>query len=84
MGDVKNGHGSHVAGIVLGNSLNPSGTTYNGMAKGAKLAFFDIGDTFNELYVPDDLAKWLYPTSYSGNLHVIFMFILNDSSGKDS
>ena len=58
---------SHTPLTFLPTHALNTGATYNGMAKGAKLAFFDIGDIHNELYVPDDLAKYLYPTSYSGN-----------------
>jgi len=64
-GDYSGGHGSHVSGTVAGASVDKNGATYNGMAVGAKLAFFDIGSLKEELYVPDDLAKWLFPSAYS-------------------
>lgn len=64
-GDYSGGHGSHVSGTVAGHSLGSDGSSYNGMASGAKLAFFDIGSVDSELFVPDDLAKWLFPSAYT-------------------
>jgi hypothetical protein len=64
-GDYSGGHGSHVSGTVAGHSLGSEGGAYNGMAAGAKLAFFDIGSVDSELFVPDDLAKWLFPSAYT-------------------
>ena len=43
--DSERGHGSHVSGIIAGNSLckNCSGSLYNGIAPEAKLFFVDAG-----------------------------------------
>ena len=62
-GDTRAGHGSHVAGTVAGYSLG-SGNQYKGMASGAKLAFFDIGATNQDLIVPSDLSTYLFPSAY--------------------
>lgn len=70
-GDLPDGHGSHVAGSVAGNCIgNPDKADmkdFNGMAPGAKIAFFDImDDTTDKLYVPSDLAKVMFRSAYSG------------------
>merc|ERR1712000_512233 len=51
------GHGTHVCGSAAGNYVNeegesdmPTASAYNGMAYDAKLAFFDIGDSDENLY----------------------------------
>ncbi|GMH68510.1 hypothetical protein TL16_g04950 [Triparma laevis f. inornata] len=61
--DDENGHGTHVVGSVLGHrSTTGSDTTStawndeNGMAKDAKVAFYDIGQTGGGLNTPWDLA----------------------------
>ncbi|OHT08238.1 Clan SB, family S8 [Tritrichomonas foetus] len=43
--DVRNGHGTHVSGIALGEALDKDSgiALYNGVAPKAKLFFFDIG-----------------------------------------
>ena len=68
-GDIPDGHGSHVAGSVAGACIDPSYpdmAQYDGMAKGAKIAFFDImDDTTTHLYVPSDLAKSMFRPSYT-------------------
>ncbi|GMH92511.1 hypothetical protein TrST_g7240 [Triparma strigata] len=61
--DDENGHGTHVVGSVLGHrSTTGSDATStawndeNGMAKDAKVAFYDIGQTGGGLNTPWDLA----------------------------
>lgn len=61
--------GSHVSGIVAGSCLDADKQQmkdYNGMASGAKLAFFDIGATDETLYVPEDLAEIFKTTHRAG------------------
>lgn len=68
-GDYSNGHGTHVAGTLLGYcSLNDPDYSadrnyYMGMAPGAKVAFFDIGmnNAQQELVLPLDLGAELFP-----------------------
>ncbi len=74
VGDVINGHGTHVAGSVAGSStLSTASTTnqytfssaYNGAAPGAKIAFDDISIDGNSLEgLPDDVNTGLFPVSY--------------------
>eukprot|EP00566_Odontella_aurita_P002988 CAMPEP_0113533400 /NCGR_PEP_ID=MMETSP0015_2-20120614/4586_1 /TAXON_ID=2838 /ORGANISM="Odontella" /LENGTH=1015 /DNA_ID=CAMNT_0000432453 /DNA_START=81 /DNA_END=3125 /DNA_ORIENTATION=+ /assembly_acc=CAM_ASM_000160 len=53
--DVQYGHGTHVAGILIGrravDGINESTGAVDGVARGAKLAFFDIGDSEGEIWV---------------------------------
>jgi PGF-pre-PGF domain-containing protein len=50
------GHGTHVAGSVLGNG-SLSGGQYSGMAPEAELVFQSVGDSSRTLYLPDDLSE---------------------------
>ena len=57
-GDWMYGHGTHVTGSVAGASIDPEDpeSLYNGMATGAKIAFFDmsIDDGTYSAKIPDD------------------------------
>ena len=70
-GDVKGGHGTHTAGILIGNCDNVTSpyNVYNGIAPGAKLAFFDLGKTSSEnlqlLVTPDDISD-IFPPAHDG------------------
>ncbi len=57
-GDYVSGHGTHVAGTLLGNCYDTSSSKkeYNGIAMNAKLAFFDIGSLDGSLIIPDDIT----------------------------
>ena len=65
-------HGTHVSGSVAGKS--PMGGTlgdYDGMAKDAKLAFFDIGVAGAAgLRVPNDLARNMFPLAYTAGARI--------------
>jgi hypothetical protein len=50
--EYPNGHGTHVCGMVSGTPPTPSPT--DGMARGAKIAFLDIGEPNGELVWPPD------------------------------
>ena len=50
------GHGTHVAGSVLGNGSLSNGQ-YSGMAPEAELVFQSVGDGSRYLYLPDDLSE---------------------------
>lgn len=54
------GHGTHVAGSVLGNG-SLSGGNYSGMAPEAQLIFQAVGNDSNYLYLPGDLNEVFQP-----------------------
>ncbi len=54
------GHGTHVAGSVLGNGSLSSGK-YSGMAPEAKLVFQAVGDESHYLYLPENLSDIFQP-----------------------
>lgn len=55
----QSGHGTHVAGSVLGNGVL-SGGQYSGMAPEAELVFQAAGDGTAYLTLPDDLSEMFY------------------------
>lgn len=62
-GDYLAGHGTHTAGILVANC---EGKDNNGIASGAKLAFFDIGVSQSkggDLVTPDDISQ-IFPSSH--------------------
>ncbi|QDZ18647.1 subtilisin-like serine protease [Chloropicon primus] len=67
-GDCKDssGHGTHVAGTLLGESTSGTfASKYNGVAPKSRVAFTDIGKTaFNTLSAPS-LSEDLFPASYA-------------------
>jgi hypothetical protein len=45
---------------------------YSGIAKAAKIAFFDIGDALNRLFVPSNLSlKMLLPGTFTRIQHAV-------------
>lgn len=69
-GDWDSGHGSHTSGTLAGECYDTksSMTSYNGMAAGAKLAFFDIGQReVGKLDVPFDMAIIFRPAYAAGS-----------------
>ena len=64
----RDGHGSHVAGTLAGQCSASHYVDYRGIASNAKIAFFDIGinDHDEDLSIPYDLSKYLYPPAYAG------------------
>jgi hypothetical protein len=77
--DAARGHGTHVAGTLVGKSIlgsgnnNPSNINPNqwqGVANGAKIAFFDagLGSTLS-LAVPS-LYKIVFPLGYNAGARV--------------
>ncbi|EKX33764.1 hypothetical protein GUITHDRAFT_90664, partial [Guillardia theta CCMP2712] len=72
VGDTSYGHGTHVVGSILGNSLSSDYTvSYNGGAPEAKLSFDDISSDGSSLWLPDDLNTDLFPHAFAvgANLH---------------
>ncbi len=59
----QNGHGTHVAGSVLGNGAL-SERLYSGMAPEARLVFQAAGDSTGSLYVPADMNNDLFKPAY--------------------
>ncbi len=69
--DYRGGHGSHVVGSLLGDALYPSdyntqasAAKYNGMAPGAKVAFFDYHSAAKGFAVPDNMYDGYYRPAY--------------------
>ncbi|MFP4142626.1 MAG: S8 family serine peptidase [Thermoplasmata archaeon] len=65
--NAESGHGTHVCGSVAGND-DPNGdpSTNDGMAKQAKLSFFDIGDSSDNLDIPSDYSEIFSPAYDDG------------------
>ena len=59
----QNGHGTHVAGSVLGNGAL-SERLYSGMAPEARLVFQAAGDSTGNLYLPTDMNNDLFKPAY--------------------
>eukprot|EP00624_Nannochloropsis_granulata_P000737 evm.model.NODE_12910_length_10155_cov_26.200590.2 len=70
--DVIDGHGTHVAGSAVGESVDPNFEydTYKGAAPGAKLAFFDVGFDTGSLSVPANFATRLFPPAYKAGARI--------------
>ena len=69
-GDYYNGHGTHVVGTLAGydvekDSDTASGSNMNkGMAPNAKIAFYDILNTNQEVIIPYDLSNDMFAVAY--------------------
>ncbi len=68
-GDIPNGHGTHVVGTLVGACNDPqfNMVDYNGIARGAKVAFYDLtnsGIGGGGLTVPSNLNLRLFPPAY--------------------
>ena len=70
------GHGTHVAGSVLGNGSAWSNGLFKGQAPGAELVMQSIADAGNGVVLPDDLND-LFAQSYAAGARV-----QNDSWGE--
>jgi subtilisin family serine protease len=57
------GHGTHVVGSIVGRS-DAAGAVHDGQARGAKIAFTDIGREDGALVVADDMGGGLYQHAY--------------------
>eukprot|EP00191_Tetraselmis_sp_GSL018_P024176 CAMPEP_0177623490 /NCGR_PEP_ID=MMETSP0419_2-20121207/28931_1 /TAXON_ID=582737 /ORGANISM="Tetraselmis sp., Strain GSL018" /LENGTH=1602 /DNA_ID=CAMNT_0019124047 /DNA_START=163 /DNA_END=4968 /DNA_ORIENTATION=- len=78
-----NGHGTHVATSILGNTMDDDWDDYNGMAPGAKLAFTDLGVTGSDsgggIGVPGNLRRDYFPYGWDAGAR-----IFSESWGSDS
>ena len=62
------GHGTHVAGSSVGSNYDRSDNEYDGMAIGAKAAFFDIGSySTDALYAPPNFDDMFNPGVNAGS-----------------
>eukprot|EP00605_Chrysophyceae_sp_TOSAG23-4_P002672 GSChrysophyteH1.ASY1.ANO1.2948.1 assembled CDS len=82
--DDAGGHGTHVAGTVAGASTIDYGDfiKYNGMAKNAKISFFDIGDTSKgdgAIQLPGNIGNDMFKLQYGAGAR-----IFSNSWGSES
>ncbi len=71
VGDVFEGHGTHVSASAAGSAAAQPAAEYSGMAPEAKLAFDDISRDGEMLYVPNDLNTGLFPHSYAAGARYV-------------
>ncbi len=60
------GHGTHTSGSIAGNDEPFGSSTHDGMAKNAKLSFYDIGGSGDSLEIPSDYADIFNPAYSDG------------------
>jgi subtilisin family serine protease len=78
--DMESGHGTHVAGSVLGNGAR-SGGTIRGMAPNARLAFQAVEQYLNvKPAYQGDLPDGYYLVGIPGNLNTLFQQTYNDGA----
>ncbi|EKX54358.1 hypothetical protein GUITHDRAFT_63496, partial [Guillardia theta CCMP2712] len=76
VGDVVEGHGTHVCGIVSGNANGQADSQFlaaeSGVAPDAKVVFQDAGDSSASGYlnIPADLELGVYSLARGGGAHV--------------
>ena len=79
------GHGTHVAGTVLGYPVDyPDYLKYQGMAPGARLAFLDVGvlpQERNDTEPPDDLLVFPPEADYFNIAYGVGARVHSDSWG---
>lgn len=69
--DAVAGHGTHVAGTLVGDSVNAHFARANGVAPGAKVAFYDIQKK-NQAYLNmPGIASSMFPTLHSAGARVM-------------
>lgn len=65
--EEKNGHGTHVAGTVAGSRSDGNAGYADGVAKEAKIAFFDMEDPSNGYMLsPEDVGDFFGPGQLAG------------------
>ena len=72
------GHGTHVAGTLVGNpykSRDTMAVANRGMAPEARLAFLDLGrnsgtNTSDSIYTPQELSTYYYPITYDKGVRI--------------
>ena len=70
--DDTSSHGTHVAGSICGSSVKDYGDfeKFNGVAKNAKIAFFDISNGGASLTLPSNVQSGMYDIQYSAGARV--------------
>ncbi len=69
--DFEGGHGTHVVGTIVGNSIFDEFSQANGLAPAARVAFFDIMATNSQFLSIPDTYTYLYPTLYNAGARVL-------------
>jgi hypothetical protein len=69
--DTEAGHGSHVVGTIIGNSIFDDFVGGNGIAPAAKVAFYDIMASNSPYLSIPDTFSYLYPTLYNAGARVL-------------
>ena len=72
------GHGTHVAGTLVGNpyrARDTSAMANRGMAPEARLAFLDLGrdsgsNASDSIYTPQELSTYYYPITYAKGVRI--------------
>jgi len=69
--DGEAGHGTHVVGTICGDSIFGGFSKANGVAPGAKVAFYDVmGGSSAYLSIPD-LYSYLFPSLYKAGARIM-------------
>jgi len=69
--DAIAGHGTHVAGTVVGNSIFDRFGAGNGLAPGAKVAFFDVQAGDSPYLLIPDLSNYVFKSLYNAGARVM-------------
>ena len=64
------GHGTHVVGTIVGNSINADFSRANGVAPAAKVAFYDVQKDGQAYLNMPGLRSSLFPTLYNAGARV--------------
>lgn len=77
VGDDREGHGTHVAGVLSGEAFSQNdpaaqseAQAFNGLAFKSKLAYFDIEGTRQNVKVPDDLYENYFSKFKDSGAHI--------------
>ena len=68
--DTSAGHGTHIAGTLVGDITSDSSYQYRGIASGAKVAFFDMSDDGSSISFPGYPSTYLFSSAYAAGARV--------------